>query len=87
MRVKFELSPEAYVCMLGKLSKFSSAFASLRNARSNVRSHAGMMPLASYIVESNEEDADLFLTLAKAHCPEAGPAIEEAIKDSRAGGC
>lgn len=81
MALKFELTPEAYVCLLGKVSKQSSAYVSLMKATPGHRAFAGAES-SYYLIQCEERDAELFLTIGKYHCADTAPSIEEAIKTS-----
>jgi hypothetical protein len=82
MAVGFKLSHEAYMCVLGKVSRFSSAYDSILRAVFHSQSVGGV-EMMYYEVTCSESDADLLLSIAKAHCPDATTAIEEAIGRSQ----
>ncbi|MGH8546810.1 MAG: hypothetical protein ACREX3_24995 [Gammaproteobacteria bacterium] len=82
MIISFDLTPVQYVCMLQKVSAQSPAFTTLKNANPNVRADASIF----YSVDCSEAESELFLQIAKEHCFEAVPAIEQAIQISLNGG-
>jgi hypothetical protein len=81
MAVSFRLTPDGYSCIVAKLSRFSSAYASMVRAVSRSQSVGGI-EIVYYEITCSESDADLLLSIAKEHCPDATAAIEEGIRIS-----
>jgi len=82
MAVSFRLTPDGYTCIVAKLSRFTSAYASMLTAVSRSQLLGGVETLY-YEVTCTESDADLLLSIAQTHCRDAAAAIEEAIRTSR----
>jgi hypothetical protein len=84
MAVKFELTPKAYSCILGKRSIFSSAYACFIRAESRNQTIEGIEVL-HFEVTCGKPEVIRLLSIAKEHCPDAAPAIEESISRSESG--
>jgi hypothetical protein len=76
--VRFGLIPAHYVCFLGKVLSGSPALTILKNANPDVLPDGSLY----YIVECEELQAEIFLQMAKDHCPDAVSVIEEALRRS-----
>jgi len=74
--IQFDLTPKQYVCLLEKVLAGSPSLASLKKAKPGVRADASV----TYTVNCEETNAHAFLQVAKKHCPDAVPAIEEALR-------
>jgi hypothetical protein len=77
--VTFGLTPPHYVCFLGKVLPGSAALTILKNANPDVLPDGSLY----YTVECEELQAEGFLQMAKEHCLDAVPVIEEALKRSQ----
>jgi hypothetical protein len=82
MAVKFELSPADYLCLRQKVSPQSTVYVPLLRAASHVRVENRVSKIV-YAVECSEDDAARLLAIARLHCPDAVPVLEEAMKASR----
>jgi len=79
MSITFDLSAKDYVCMLTKLSTKSAAFATLRDAGSYSKPD-GAAESIYFTVNCDEPESELFLQIAKDHCPAAVSAIAQAMR-------
>jgi hypothetical protein len=71
MAITFDLAPKDYVAMLAKISHNSPAFQTLKRFTSTG---------TDFKISCTPAEGELFLVVARQHCPEAVAAIEEAVK-------
>jgi hypothetical protein len=83
MAITFNLRPEDYVTMLTKVSAESANLNSLKRATSSAGPD-GKRESVWFSVSCNQAEAEVFLEIAREHCPGAAAAIERAISKPKA---
>jgi hypothetical protein len=78
--VTFTLSAEAYVCLLPRIPRESTAYDCLVNA---VRLDGRTDTPVQFFVTCDEVRAETIRNIAREHCPEAARIVEESLRAVR----